>query len=208
MSLANKARLLKEAIMKNKIKRRRYLIHFSSQFKYIAMSILPVAIIGIFGAYFLVGSGELIVKIQEQQLKISVSSLQLTIREIERSGYPPESVGKIRALKNELLALDNIFKVVYFDSLKKWSETKIIMLLVLVVVILLSAILSLLYSHRIAGPIFRLKRYIDMLAHGVDIPPVQVRNYDEFKEVAESLENLRATLKKNGMLSWGEPQSK
>ena len=47
---------------------------------------------------------------------------------------------------------------------------------------------------------FRMKRYVDMLSKGEDIPPVVLRKNDEFKDFAESLDKLRTYLKGKGLL--------
>ena len=47
------------------------------------------------------------------------------------------------------------------------------------------------YTVTKLGAIFRIKRYIDMLADGEDIPVVKIRKNDEFQDVAQSLERLR-----------------
>jgi HAMP domain-containing protein len=193
--------------MKGRILRRKYLIHPSSQLKYIAMSILPTLLVSIFGIYFLVRSGEFIFLIEKEQFSAGTSSIDLTIQQLEREAYPREAVTKIKVLKSDLLSLRSLLDTSYYDAVKKWNDTKSAMILILAAVIVFSAVLSLLYSHRIAGPIFRLRRSIDMLSQGQDIPPVHVRRYDEFKELAESVEQLRETLKKKGILGWREDSS-
>lgn len=190
--------------MKGKILRRKYFIHPSSQLKYIALAVLPALVISLFSSFFLVKSGEMIFAIEKEQFSAGASSISLTIQQLEKGGYPIEIANKIRLLKSELLSLREVFNSAYFDAVKKWNETKILLLLVLVIVIASSAILALIYSHRIAGPIFRLRRFVDMLSQGQDIPPIQVRSYDEFKELATSLEKLRENLKKKGILGWGK----
>ncbi len=67
-------------------------------------------------------------------------------------------------------------------------------------ILLFVGAISLLYSHRIAGPIIRLKNYIALFSEGKDVPNIQIRHYDEFKELADSLEKLRNNLKSKGVL--------
>jgi hypothetical protein len=45
-----------------------------------------------------------------------------------------------------------------------------------------------------------MKRSLDLLSEGKKIPPARLRRHDEFKELAESLERLRITLKNRGLL--------
>ncbi len=63
-----------------------------------------------------------------------------------------------------------------------------------------TALLSLSYSHRIVGPLFRIRRYIDMLPEDIDVLPIQIRKHDEFRGLAASLEKLRRNLKNRGLL--------
>lgn len=72
--------------------------------------------------------------------------------------------------------------------------------MVLFFVLLLVGLLSLLYSHRIAGPLFRIISCVDMLVEGKDIPPIRLRDNDQFKDLAESLDKLRIHLKDAGLL--------
>ncbi len=88
----------------------------------------------------------------------------------------------------------------YFGTLKLWAETKIVLFLFLAIAIFLVGFIALLFSHRIAGPIHRLRKLAEMLAEGKNVPPVKFRNYDEFKEVAAAFEKLRNSLKAKGML--------
>jgi signal transduction histidine kinase len=77
---------------------------------------------------------------------------------------------------------------------------KVVIFATLFVVLACTAMLSLLYSHRIAGPVLRVRRYIDMLSEDIDMLPIRVRRYDEFRELARSLEKLRGNLKNRGLL--------
>jgi signal transduction histidine kinase len=85
------------------------------------------------------------------------------------------------------------------EILGVWNSTRNSIIIILLLVLFGVGIAALLFSHRIVGPIFRIKRYIDMLADGQDIPPVKIRKNDEFQDVADSLERLRqriASMKK------------
>jgi len=43
------------------------------------------------------------------------------------------------------------------------------------------AAFSLVFSHRIAGPVYRLERTLDRLIEGEDVVPLEVRKHDELK---------------------------
>lgn len=164
------------------------------------MSILPAFVTSFFCIFFLLRTGELTLQAEKTKLDVEVTSFNSTIQELKTSQYPPELVDKIQNLKKELIALNNILSVTYFDTLNEWNKTKALLFVGLGFVLLFVGTISLLYSHRIAGPIVRLKSYIDMFSEGKDVSNIQIRFYDEFKEVAESLEKLRVSLKSKGVL--------
>ena len=186
--------------MSAKIRRRRYFIHPSSQFKYIAMSVLPALVMSIFCIYFLIKTGELLLQKEKGKLTLQVSSIDETLRQLEKENYPKGAIEKIEILKKKLLIFKDILGIKYFAYLEEWAKTKMALLTVLAMVLVCVGIISLLFSHRIAGPIYRIRKSIDMLSEGKDIPPVQLRKYDEFKELAASLEKLRKILKEKGFL--------
>ena len=186
--------------MKKKYKRRKRFVHASSQLKYIAFSILPALIMSLFCISFLIGSGELVLRAAKEKPMVPFYSIRQTIINLEKEGYTKDTMEKTRRLKNELNSLKNILETTYFDTLQQWNKTRWIILAVLFWALLLTALLALVYSHRIAGPLFRIRRCIDMLCAGEDIPPVRLRKHDEFKELADSLDKLRMNLKDKGLL--------
>jgi sensor histidine kinase YesM len=51
--------------------------------------------------------------------------------------------------------------------------------------------LTLFLSHRVAGPLVRIKRYLRLMAKGeFDLAPLVLRRYDELKDVAELLNEI------------------
>jgi len=181
-------------------RRKKYFIHPSSQFKFILMSILPALVMGVFCTYFLVKSGELIFRIERERLSVEVTSLSQTIQELEKEHYPKDVLEKIDILKKKLAILQDDLRIKYFNMLEKWAKIKMQILFGLFLVLILVGIISLLYSHRVAGPLTRLRKYVDMLSKGKDTPPLRFRKYDEFKELADSFEKLRRSLKEKGII--------
>lgn len=180
--------------------RKKYFIHPSSQLKYIAMSVLPALVTSIFCVYFLIRAGELALQAERAKLSVEITSFNATIQDLKTAQYPKEVIDKIQRLKKELISLNNILSVTYFDTMNEWNRTKFLIFVGLFFILLIVSTISLLYSHRIAGPIIRLKSYIDMFSEGKDVPNIQIRHYNEFKELADSLEKLRANLKSKGVL--------
>lgn len=182
------------------LKRKKYFIHPSSQLKYIFMSVLPALVTSLFCVYFLIRTGELTLRAEKAKLSVQVTSFNSTIQDLKTAQYPPEIIDKIQKLKKELVTLNNVLSITYFDTINEWSKTKALIFVGLFFILIIVAAISLLYSHRIAGPILRLKNYIEMFAEGKDVSNIQIRHYDEFREVADSLEKLRNKLKAQGVL--------
>ena len=52
------------------------------------------------------------------------------------------------------------------------------------------AVFSLVFSHRIAGPIYRLERILDQLIRGEDVEHIRIRKNDELQGFAEKINKL------------------
>jgi hypothetical protein len=186
--------------MEKKFKRRKYFIHPSSQLKYIALSTIPALIMSLFCTYFLTNTGELALRVAGEKPLVPFYSIKQTIAALEKEGYTKDTVAQLSRLKGELNSLKKIMEAMYLDTLTEWNKTKRAIFIVVFFVLVSVGLLSLLYSHRIAGPLFRIKRSVDMLSEGKDIPPIRLRKQDEFKDLAESLDRLRNNLKEKGLL--------
>ncbi|MDD2702696.1 MAG: hypothetical protein PHC33_01645 [Candidatus Omnitrophica bacterium] len=180
-------------------KRRKYLVHFSSQFKYITLSVLPAFLISIFCVNLIFASGEVIFKKEKARILKRAIEINLAVDEtllwLQKENYASEVSERTGRLLKDLVTLENGIQTSYFNAIRQWAAFKSVILFGIVVALVFIAMLSLLYSHRIAGPLYRIQKYINSLAEGKDIPAVRFRNYDEFKEVADALEKLRVVLK-------------
>ncbi|MCR1792387.1 hypothetical protein AB3N61_17450 [Leptospira sp. WS58.C1] len=56
--------------------------------------------------------------------------------------------------------------------------------------LLLSAIFVLLYSHKMAGPIYNIKKNLKLLLEGKDVDKIRIRSGDEFQDLADLLNEL------------------
>jgi hypothetical protein len=186
--------------MEKHFTRKRYFIHTSSQLKYICMTMLPALFMGAFCTYFLMKSGEVLLAREKTQIRSEISFIDETISVIGRENYPPDTILKVEVLKKRLSNVGQNLEIEYLKTMGKWAETKMTVVFLICVILAFSGVLSVLYSHRIAGPLMRMRRCIDMLAEGKDIPPFHFRNYDEFKEVGASFDRLRQILKDKGLL--------
>lgn len=189
--------------MGKKYKRRKYFIHPSSQLKYIAFSVLPALIMSLFCTYMLIQGGELVLEVAKEKPLIPVYAMKQMINTLEKDGYSKDTAPMAEKLKGQLDMLRNTLEAAYSDTLTQWDRIKRFIFVILFCILFLVGLLSLLYSHKIAGPLFRIKKSIDLLAEGKQIPPIRLRKHDEFKELAESLDKLRNNLDKRGLLKSG-----
>ncbi len=186
--------------MRKQYKRKKYFIHPSSQIKFIALSILPAFVMSVFCSYFLFKGGELILKKEKEKHFVEISSITQAIYALETEGCPTTTVDEMKRIMSELLPLQTILAMTHFDTISKWEKTKRLILAGLFGILIGVGFLALFVSHRMVGPLFRIKRCIEMLGEGKDIPPIRLRKHDEFKELADSLETLRRRLKDKGFL--------
>jgi methyl-accepting chemotaxis protein len=145
-------------------------------------------------------SGNLVLKAAKKKRFVSCYRIRQSILTLAEEGYTKNTAAKIAELNNELNSLKKILETTYVNSLMRWNETKRVIFIVLFGVLIFVGLLSIVYSHRIAGPLFRIRRCVDILAQGKDIPPIRLRKRDEFKGLADSLDKLRSTLKDKGLL--------
>ncbi len=176
--------------MQEKNRRRKYLIHPASQFKFIILSILPALLISTFCSFLFFYTGESILKGLTQNINNGIGAISLSVYRLETGKLEAPAL-EVETLKNELAALKTTLDTDHFKAMRTWHYIKMITLATTAVVVLIAALLALLHSHKIAGPAFRLRDCMERLARGEDIPPVRLRTGDQFTEVAEALETLR-----------------
>ena len=58
------------------------------------------------------------------------------------------------------------------------------------IIIFLISVLSIFWSHRIAGPLYRMRIILKDICEGKKVKEVRFRKSDEFKELAEDLNKL------------------
>ena len=69
-------------------------------------------------------------------------------------------------------------------------------LIALVIIILLTIVITLLISHKLAGPLFRFQKELNEIGNGDLSKVVKVRKKDQIKAMADSLNQMRANLQK------------
>ena len=180
--------------------RKRYFVNFSIQFKYIMMSVLPVLLMSLFCIYFIIQSGELLVEKQKSKIVEEFSSIDKTLKQMQAVNLPQDVNNQLEIFSKKLSILQEELNIQYYNLVEEWAKTRMKLLAVLFLGMLSVGIISLIYSHRIAGPIYRLTKAVEALQEGKEIGYIKVRPGDEFHDLADSLEKLRVILKNQGYL--------
>ena len=76
------------------------------------------------------------------------------------------------------------------------KQANFVLFMRLLLITPLVCILAIVLSHRIAGPIFHIKKTLDEVTKGDYSKRLYLRNTDELKDVAESINNLMELLEK------------
>ncbi len=186
--------------MAKRYRRTKVFIHPSSQLKYIAFSIIPALLMTFYCTYSLIASGQVVLRAAKEKPLVPVYAIRQTIAALEKDGYSTDTAAKVTVLRGQLESLKNALETAYVDTLTEWHDTKRAIFVLLFFALLFVGLTSLVFSHRIAGPLFRIRTCVDMLAQGKNMPPIRLRRRDEFKELAASVENLRTVLNEKGIL--------
>jgi len=78
-----------------------------------------------------------------------------------------------------------------------FNASNITLLVRLLLITPLFILIGLLLSHRIAGPVYSIGRYIDMLLQGDYSESLTLRKKDELKELADKMNRLRNKLRED-----------
>lgn len=85
----------------------------------------------------------------------------------------------------------------YFDFLQEQKSALLLVYFgVSAVAFVLMMVLGALYSHRIAGPLYRLNKHMQAIADGAEPAPVSFRRRDQFQELVESFNKMIDRLNK------------
>jgi nitrogen fixation/metabolism regulation signal transduction histidine kinase len=185
-------------------KRKKVLLHASSQVKFILVSVVPALLAGILCVQVLFMAGE---RMLEQEIdNIGRRSMVISQRVssatqiLVKKQYPADMIANIKDLINDLTKIERSYKENYLGMIDQWNLMRLAMMLIILIMSCFVSIIALLHSHRIAGPLYRMRKSIDMMAQGQDVANVVFRRKDEFKELGQSLERLRSFLAQKGLL--------
>lgn len=178
---------------KEKFSRKKYFINPSIQLKYIIMSVVPALITVLFSTYFLFKASEVKLQKQKESFMIQVTTLESTIKQLEGVTDNFQVKQNIQRTKKELAALQDVMERRAAVSFRDLRNIRDLLIIFLFLILILVGIVALVFSHRIVGPLYRICRYVDMMAEGKekDLPIIRLRDHDEYQELADSLERLR-----------------
>jgi len=186
--------------MSKRYKRKKYLVRPQTQLRYIAFSVLPALLMSLFCTYTLIRQGEGVVREANEKPLVHVYSMRQALLALDKETPGGSTAAERSKLHHELDSVKAALEHAYIGTLTKWNQAKRYIFLVLALVLFFVALVALVYSHRIAGPLYRIKMVIDTLSEGKNTAPIQLRRHDEFTEIAVSLERLRNRLHRQGFL--------
>ena len=99
------------------------------------------------------------------------------------------------ATNTEILKIQNLDVKAMVDA----SDHRMLILLLAAFVLQIASlfVLGILITHRIAGPVFRVQKYLDEMADTGEVKPLNpIRNRDEFREFFDSLTRVVEMMKK------------
>ncbi len=168
-------------------KRKRYLVNWEFQLKFSLMLILPVLILGIIIILVISNISKSVIITQRQQLMTQIASLEQSSDELEKTSLENKlsvnlknNVRNLKTFSHDLMNTNSF-------TLKQLNGIVVNGILIFTVGLLLFGIL---YSHRIAGPIYRIDRILRNIADNLKIP-FKTRSTDEFHEFFLALDGLR-----------------
>jgi len=177
--------------MSRTFRRRTFLVNKSNQVTYIIFSVVPAMVMTIFCVYFIFNNSELILRDSREKPMVPIYNLQQSVANLDMDSCSDEHRTEIVSIKKELGILAQNLESSSEETIHHWNETRRGLYLVMVAFLFCVGLWAFIYSHRVAGPIYRIKKNIDELTRGEDIPPVILRKHDDFKDLAASLEKLR-----------------
>jgi uncharacterized protein involved in cysteine biosynthesis len=96
-----------------------------------------------------------------------------------------------RSFEEKVSVLYNPTVDEYLTMLKSHqSDVTSILVYTSIITVLFVGFMSLGFSHKIVGPIFKIKKELKKMKDGEEINPIKLRDDDYFKDLAEDINNL------------------
>ncbi len=103
----------------------------------------------------------------------------------------------VAAQKGDIKMLKFLMKKKPFTTTDRFALSWPVVALVVFVFMILSLIMGIAYSHKLAGPIYRVEKTILALINGSRDVKIKLRKKDEFKKLADTINNLILFFKDN-----------
>lgn len=87
------------------------------------------------------------------------------------------------------------FSQLYYTLASEKALVNLIFTLTAVSIVVLMVIFGLILSHRVSGPLVKLKNHMDSIANGQQPTPVRFRKNDYFRDISESFNQMLERLK-------------
>jgi len=176
---------------KKHARRRRYIINWRFQLRYIIFTIIPIILLGIFAATIGFKVAYEMASTQRQQLMILISSLEGSLKDIQEFLLDKAVLEKAVSNLKNLKSFSQDLITINMLEMKRLTNLVIFAMFTIIVG---AIILGVFFSHRIAGPLFRLQRHIREMSERIITSPIRIRSTDEFQGLASSLEELRKSI--------------
>ena len=173
------------------MKRKRYVINWRYQLKYAVFLIVPMVLLGLFVTTIGFKTASEMIVSQKRQLMFQISTLEECLRDINAAVLTKANVEKLVDTVNNIKDFSQ--DLIAINAMEFRSLINMI-LLAIIVVITGAILLGIFVSHRVAGPVFNLRRCIREMTKTIKTTPVKIRRGDEFQDLASDLEELRKAI--------------
>ena len=171
--------------------RRRYVINWRFQLKYVVFLVIPMILLGLYVTTIGFRAASEMIVSQKRQLMFQISTLEQCLRDINLAVLDQVNIEKLVATINSIKDFSQ--DLIAINAMEFRSLVNMI-LLAIVVVITGAILLGIFVSHRVAGPVFNLRRCIREMTKTIKTTPVKIRRGDEFQDLALDLEALRKAI--------------
>jgi len=168
--------------------RKTYIVNWRFQLKYSILAVLPLLILGflIIGMVFNISKG-LIVS-QKQQLMTQLALLEQSLNFLDKTDTDKRVIVELRKNVKSLKSFSqDLIKLNTFQ----WASLNRVAIKGLAIFTVGGILLWLVFSHRVAGPIYRVQKILDSWRHNHAVPPIKVRPTDEFQDLFAGIEEIR-----------------
>ncbi|MBN2190053.1 MAG: methyl-accepting chemotaxis protein [Candidatus Aureabacteria bacterium] len=171
------------------MQRKKLIVDWNIQFRFMLIFIIPVLIFSGLGFILIHKMGGDSAEQSNLYFQNQLDSLQ----EIESFIVHSSVTGKdkiLNLLDNQKIALNELRGHV----IRHWEKMSGIITLCFIAVIIVSAIMGLIISHRIFGPFKRLRSNLEIMADGDLSKKMSVRKTDQFRDLLGAIETMRQNI--------------